>query len=340
LNIVAMSSSRALRALRFAIFGVLFFQAVLISGTASAAGTAAGTVINSAADVSFDVGGNTLALTSNTVTVTVDERIDVVVTLQSPQVLVAGGDTNRSVMLRVTNTGNGSELFQLAIDSNVPGNDFNPVPTVPAIYFDTDASGDFSIGDVAYSPGSNDPVLAADGFVDILLVNDIPLAVSNGQSGFTQLTATSVTGTGNPGDAFSNQGDGGVDAVVGTTGGNASGNGEYLVSDVAVTIVKTVIVADPFGGTQPVPGATLTYSIAVQVSNSGTATNSIVNDPVPADTTFVPSSITLNGAPLTDATDGDSGEHDTSGTPSIVVRLGDLTQADGVQSISFQVTID
>lgn len=340
MNILTVSSTRALRALRFAIFGALLFQAVLISGTAAAAGTAAGTVINNAAEVSFEVGGNTLTLTSNTATVTVDERIDVVVTLQSPQVLVAGGDTNRSVLLRVTNTGNGSEPFQLAIDSNVPGNDFNPVPAVPAIYFDTDASGDFSIGDVAYSPGSNDPVLAADGFVDILLVNDIPLAVSNGQSGFTQLTATSATGSGNPGDAFSNQGDGGVDAVVGTTGGTASGNGEYLVSDVAVSIVKTVSVADPFGGTQPVPGATLTYSIAVQVSNSGTATNSIVNDPVPANTTYVPSSISLNGAPLTDATDGDSGEHDTGGTPSVIVRLGDLTQADGVQTVSFQVTID
>jgi len=305
-----------------------------------AAGTAAGTVIDNTAQLTYEIGGTPLSLSSNTVSVTVDERIDVVVTLQSPQVLVAGGDTNRSLLFRVTNTGNGSEDFLLAIDSNLPGDNFDPVPAVPAIYFDTDSSGDLTAGDLAYNPGVNDPQLAADAFVDILLVNDIPLAAANGETGLSELTATSRTGSGNPGDVFANQGDGGSDAVVGTSGGQAADTGEYLVSDVAVSVVKSVVVADPFGGTQPVPGATLTYSITVEVTNSGTAGNSAVNDPLPANTTYVPASIRLNGSALTDSIDADAGEFDTGGAPSVVVRLGDLTQLSGPQTVTFQVTID
>jgi uncharacterized repeat protein (TIGR01451 family) len=183
-------------------------------------------------------------------------------------------------------------------------------------------------------------VLAADAYVDVLLVNDIPLTVTNGQIGFSELTASSVTGTGNPGDVFANQGDGGVDAVIGTSGAESADSGEYLVSDVAVGIVKSVIVSDPFGGSEPVPGATLTYSIVVQVNSAGTASNSTVNDPIPANTTYVPSSISLNGGAISDASDGDSGEFDSSVVPSVVVRLGDLTQVSGVQTVTFQVTID
>ena len=202
--------------------------------------------------------------------------------------------SNRSLLFRVTNNGNGGEGFALAIDSNLGGDDFDPVPAVPAIYFDTDASGDFNAGDVAYTPGSNDPQLLADGFVDILLVNDIPLAVNNGEIGLSELIATSQTGNGAAGAVFAGQGEGGGDAVIGTSGGQAAANGEYLVSDVAVSIVKSVIVADPFGGTQPVPGATLTYTVDVQVTNTGTAVNSTVNDPIPVNTTYVPNSINLN----------------------------------------------
>jgi uncharacterized repeat protein (TIGR01451 family) len=313
---------------------------VLSPRPVDAAGTAAGTVIDNAAQLSYEIAGNAVSLTSNTVSITVDERVDVVVTLQGPQVLVAGGDAGRSLLLRITNTGNGSEAFQLTIDSNLSGDDFDPVPATPSIYFDTDASGDLSAGDVAYAPGSNEPLLAADAFIDVLLVNDIPLTVTNGQVGFSELTASSASGTGNPGDVFANQGDGGVDAVIGTSGGQAADSGEYLVSDVDVNIVKSVIVADPFGGSEPVPGATLTYSIAVQVNSAGTASNSTINDPIPANTTYVPSSISLNSSAISDAIDGDGGEFDSSAVPSVIVRLGDLTQASGVQTVSFQVTID
>ena len=88
------------------------------------------------------------------------------------------------------------------------------------------------------------------------------------------------------------------------------------------------------------PGATLTDTITVEVLNPGTATGATFSDPVPTLTTFFASSISLNGGNLTDGIDADAGELDTSGAPTVVVRLGDLTQADGVQTVIFTVTID
>lgn len=224
---------------------------VIVSQSAWAIGIPVGTLIENTATVDFILSGTPTTMVSNTISITVVERIDVVVTLQSPQVLVVPNDTGRALLFTVTNTGNGTETFLLAIDSAIAGDDFDPIPSVPAIYFDTDGSGDFNAGDVAYVPGTNDPVLAADASIDVLLLNDIPGAVVNGNIGRSQLTATSATGSGAAGTEFTGQGDGGVDAI-----------------------------------------------------------------------------------------DADAGEFDTSGAATVVVRLGDLTQADGIQTIVFQVTID
>jgi len=313
---------------------------LMLAGAAQAAGTTAGTVISNTAQVSFELDGTTTTQSSNTVSITVSERIDVAVTLQSGQVLVAANDADRSLLFTVTNTGNGTETFALSIDSDLTGDDFNPVPATPAIYFDDDASGDFSVGDTAYNPGVNDPQLLADESVNVLLVNGIPGTVVNGQLGRSELTATSLTGTGNPGDPFPGQGDGGIDAIVGTSGGVQAQFGEYLVSDVQIAILKSVVISDPFGGQEPVPGASLQYTVTVEVTNGGTATSAAFADPIPAGTTYTANSITLNGGSLTDAADGDAGEIDIAGAPTVVVRFGDLLQADGIQTVVFEVTID
>jgi len=307
---------------------------------AFSAGTPVGTVIDNVAQIDYEIAGTPLTVSSNVSSITVQERIDVIVTLQSPQIQVAPNDTNRALLFTVTNTGNGSEAFQLAIVSVLGGDDFDPVPSAVPIYFDTDASGDFSVGDIAYAAGTNDPVLAVDASIDVLLLNDIPGTALNGEIGRSQLTADSLTGTGAPGDVFALQGDGGTDAILGTTGGTGNDTGEYLVADVQIDILKSVTVLNQFGGPEPIPGATLTYTITVEVTDTGTATASVISDPIPADTTYVANSITLNAAALTDVIDADAGELDTSGPPTAVVRLGDLIQADGIQTVVFQVTID
>lgn len=311
-----------------------------LAQVAHAEGTPAGTVIENTASVSFELGGNPATLDSNTTTITVVERIDVAVTLQSPQTLVTADDVDRPLLFTVVNTGNGTETFQLAINSVISGDDFDPVPSTNPIYFDTDGSGDFTIGDVLYERGVNDPVLAADESVAILILNDIPDTVVNGQIGFSELLVTSATGTGAAGQNFAGQGDGGVDAVLGSSAGDDAATGEYLVSDVQISVVKSQSVSDPFGGSEPIPGATITYTIEVSVAGSGTAVSSVVNDAIPTFTTFVPGSLQLDSSGLTEAVDTDEGELDTSGTPTIVVRLGDVTSGTSPRTVQFQVLID
>ena len=307
---------------------------------ALAVGVAAGTSIDNTAQVTYTVGSVSATATSNTTSVTVAEILDVVVTLQTPSVPVIAGSTQQEMLYRVTNTGNGPETFHLQMTSTLGGDEFDPVAASPSIYFDTDGSGDLSPGDAPYVAGSNDPVLNADAFVTVLLVNDIPAAVVDGNRGFSRLLADARTGTGAPGTTFAGQGAGGTDAVVGTTGADSDATGQYLVAGVAVNAVKSQTVADQFGGTRPVPGARINYTIIVSATGTGSASASVFSDNIPANTTYVPGTLRLNSAVLSDAADADAGDFSTLPNARVRVQLGTLTQASGSQTIQFAVTIN
>jgi uncharacterized repeat protein (TIGR01451 family) len=307
---------------------------------AHAAGTPAGTNIQNTAQVSYSVGSSTVTATSNTSIVTVAERLDAVLTLAAASVQVSPGGTAEELVFTLTNTGNGTETFNLtALSAGVVGDDFDPTLASPAIYFDSDNSGDFSGSDAAYNPGVNDPVLAADASVRLLVINDIPGTAGNGNRGRSQLTAAAATGTGPQGTAFPGQGDSGVDAVAGTTGGDAVLFGEYFVADVQLTAVKSQTIVDQFGGSRPLPNARINYQIVVTASGTGTASAAAFSDLIPANTTYVAGSLLLNGAALSDNADGDAGTF-VSTPAEVRVTLGDLTGSSGPQTIQFAVTIN
>ena len=307
---------------------------------AHAVGAPAGTNIDNTAQVTYSVGSVSATASSNTSSIKVAEIIDVVVTLQTPSVPVLAGATQKAMVYRITNTGNGPETFHLTMTSAIAGDDFDPVPAAPSIYYDTDGSGDLSSGDVPYTAGSNDPVLNADAFVTVLVVNDIPAGVIDGNRGFSRLTAASRTGTGTPGTVFAGLGVGGTDAVDGTTGGNGVATGTYLVAGIAVNAVKSQAVADQFGGTRPVPGARINYSIVVSATGNGTASSVVFSDNIPANTTSVPGTLRLNNTVLSDAADADAGDFSNAPSARVRVTLGNLTQASGSETIQFAVTIN
>jgi uncharacterized repeat protein (TIGR01451 family) len=308
------------------------------SFVAHAVGTAAGTNIQNTAQVSYTVGGTPATVASNTTSVTVLEILDVVVTIANPTVTVSPSATAEELVFTVTNTGNGTETFNLsALSAGVTGDDFDPVLTTPsAIYFDTDNSGDFSPSDVAYSPGTNDPVLAADASVRVLVVNSIPASVVNGNRGRSELTAEAATGTDSPGVTITV---GGVDHVVGTTGADATLFGEYLVAEVQLTAVKSQTISDQFAGSRPLPGARINYQIVITPAGTGTAAATVFSDLIPANTTYVAGSLELNNAALSDGADADAGEF-VSTPAQVRITLGDLTAASGAQTIEFAVTIN
>jgi uncharacterized repeat protein (TIGR01451 family) len=307
---------------------------------AHAVGVAAGTSIDNTAQVTYQVGSVNVTATSNTSSITVAEILDVVVTLQTPSVPVTAGATQRAMLFRVTNTGNGAETFQLQMTSVLGGDDFDPAAAAPSIYFDSDASGDLSPGDAPYTAGANDPVLNADAFVSVLLVNDIPAGVADGNRGLSRLTAAARTGTGTPGTPFAGKGSGATDAVVGTTGGDGEATGQYLVAGIAMNAVQTAVVADQFGGARPIPGARIDYTFVVSASGTGAAGTSVFNNTIPANTTYVPGTLRFNSAALSDAADADAGDFSNTPNARVRVQLGNLTQASGSQTIQFAVTIN
>jgi uncharacterized repeat protein (TIGR01451 family) len=316
--------------------------AVLYLGTQAAlgAGTPANTPISNSAQVSYSVGGAPITVNSNTATLNVAEILNVNVTVQTPSVSVTAGATQRVIVVRVTNTGNGGETFKLIGNSAIAGDDFDPIPAAPFIYFDTDNSGDLSAGDVAYVPGTNDPTLAADQFATLLIVNSIPAGLTNGAVGKTQLTAQAATGVGAPGTVYPGQGTGGVDAVVGTSGASQTGTGSYVVAGLQLNAVKSQTIVDQFGGTRPVPGARINYRIVVTPTGTGTANNVLITDAIPVNTTYVAGTLRLNSAALSDAADADAGQFVTAPAPQVRINLGNLTSASGVQTIDFAVVIN
>ena len=108
--------SRALAAL-----GVLSLG--LASNQAHAVGAPAGTDIDNTAVVTYSVGTVTATTTSNPTTVRVAEILDVVVTLQTPDVPVVPGATQQEMLYRVTNAGNGPEAFLLTMTSAIGGDE-------------------------------------------------------------------------------------------------------------------------------------------------------------------------------------------------------------------------
>ncbi len=189
------------------------------SNKALAVGVAAGTDITNTAEVTYAVGATNVTTSSNAVVVRVAEILDVAVTRQSPaNTAVGASSTQQEIVFTVTNAGNGPEAFRLVMDSVIGADDFDPTPASPSIYFDTDASGDLSPGDTPYTVGTNDPLLNPDTSMTVLVVNDIPATVVDGNMGITRLTADARTGSGTSGMIFAGQGAGGTDAVVGMSG--------------------------------------------------------------------------------------------------------------------------
>lgn len=304
---------------------------------AIAAGTAAGTTISNTATATYtDPGGNPVSVPSNTVDLRVDEILDVTVASADPgDVVVMPGSTNRVLSFTVTNTGNGSEAFRLTPVSALGGDQFDPTTT--SIVLDTNGNGVYDPGvDTVYTPGANDPVLAPDASIRVFVLSTIPAGTSDLDRGFVDLTAAAVTGTGAPGTNFPGQGQGGGDAVVGTTGADGVDRGRYIVQNASIAFVKSQSVADPFGGSETVPGAVVTYTLVATISGSGTLANLAAADPVPANTTYQTGSLTLQGTALTDATDGDAGEFVGN---AIAVRLGSVAGGQ-TRTITFRVRIN
>lgn len=311
--------------------------ALLLSSPTYATGTAAGTKIDNTATATYALpGGGSGNVTSNTVSLTVDELLDVTVAwADGGDVVVQPGLVGQVLNFTVTNTGNGSEAFDLSARNTLAGDNFDP--SAYAIYLDSNGDGNYDPGvDQAYVPGAGNPVLAADAAITVFVVSSIAAGEVDNSRGGIDLIAEAVTGTGAAGDVFANAGAGGGDAVVGLSGADGFDDGYYQVSAASVAFVKSQSIVDPFGGSSSVPGSVITYTLVATVNGSGTLSALAIADAIPAGTTYVPGSLKLQAGALTDASDSDFGE--LAGN-AIAVRPGDVPAGQS-RTVTFQVTVN
>lgn len=309
--------------------------AVLACHPAKATGVAAGTVIENTATATYTNGSSSVSIQSNRVSLRVGELLDVAVAaLTSAPLPIASGTGVLS--FAVTNTGNGTEAYQLAVDAALAGNPF--IGTVQAVALDGNGNGTYDPGtDPLIAAGASTPALAADAALRVFVILSLPSAAADGQTSQLRLSAAAATGTGTPGTTFAGRGDDGTDAVVGATTAQSAALGAVIARLGTVTLTKSAVVADPFGGSRPVPGALVTYSLVTHVVGSGAAEGVTVSDGIPGGTTYQPGTLLLDGAPLTDVADSDSG---TAAATGIAVTLGTLAGGSADRTIAFTVKIN
>jgi len=310
--------------------------AVLCASPALAGGTPAGTDIVNTAQLSWVDGSTPRSVDSNPASFKVDERIDVAIAaLDSGSIPVAPGDQGRVLGFRVVNAGNALEAFALAGQSGLSGSQWTP--DITSLVIDSNGNGEYDPGvDQPYRAGINDPALAADASVTIFVVANVPGGLADGSVGLAALRATAVTGSGAPGTVFVGKGADGTDAVIGATTATAATQGSLIASLAVPQLAKTQQITDPTGGNSAVPGAIITYTLSATYAGAVPNTGGVIEDPIPAGTSYVPGSLTINGAPLTDIADGDTGQATSSAIRVAVPTLSQATKA----VVTFQVRVN
>ncbi|MFA9201640.1 MAG: hypothetical protein ACEQR8_10765 [Cypionkella sp.] len=313
----------------------LTLAVLTLASPALAAGTGAGTLITNTATATYDEGGTPKTVQSNTVTLRVDELLDVANAALASGNSAVGASATSAVPFRITNSGNGDETFTLAATSAVAGNGFDA--TVQGIVLDTNGNNAYDPGvDTPLPTGTATPLLAPDAALTAFVLVTLPAGTPDGATGQLRLTATAATGSGTPGTVFAGAGSGGGDAVVGLTTATAPALAALVARAATVTLTKSAAVLDPFGSQRVVPGAVVTYSLVAQVTGSGSLPAVKVTDAIPPGTSYRAGTLTLDGGALTDGADSDGGQASSAG---IEVALGSVA-AGTSRTVSFKVTIN
>ncbi|MGU3389296.1 hypothetical protein [Sphingomonas sp. M1A8_2b] len=299
--------------------------------------TMAGTPIVNTAGLGFDLGGSAQTLVSNTVTIIVAERLDVAL-VRNGQGAVVVKPQPTVVPLTLTNRDNGNEAFTIA--ASVSPGAFG----VSALVIDADGDGLYDPAKDRAPAEGRTPVLAPGQSIKLLAI--LVRTDSSGGTATATLTVTaqSTTGSGDTGSAYAGLGDGGGDAVVGPTGAIARVAVPLTTAIAGPTLVKSQSVMAADGSQNAVRDAVITYTLEARFTDAVTGVRIV--DPIPEGTVFVPGSLTLDGAALTDRGDGDAGRFDggtsaaggTSTAGGIAVALGQVAAA-SVHTVQFKTKI-
>jgi len=282
---------------------------LLAANSVLAIGTPAGTTITSQATASYqDANGNPLTALSNIVTVTVSQVGAVSLTPDNAATVTPG--EVRYYPHVVTNGGNGDDTIDVTAAS---ANGWTVT-----LYRDVNSNGTYEAGTdtpLADSDSDGTPdsgTLAADGTMRVLIAVTVPTTAADALADVTTVTGRSSFDTG--------------------VADSATDTG--TVAAPVLTVVKSVLPAGP----QP-PGATLTYTMVVTNGGSGDAVSVVLTDPLPANTSYVSSSIRQDSTGRTDDADGDNADFGITNPGKVTVNIGTMTTGSST-TIEFRSTID
>jgi uncharacterized repeat protein (TIGR01451 family) len=215
----------------------------------------------------------------------------------------------------LSNLGNGDDNISLAYEHNT-SSDF--LPKNVQVFIDSDSNGKFDPASDTLVAGG--VVLAADANVTLFVVGDIPddNTTDPADRSYEILKAeTNATATAGSDDPAR------VDTVVRTQKDQDSGI--WVVRDYWLATHKTATVHSDDNATHT--GTRITYTIECFIDGNATGrtiTGVTVRDTIPVGTRYVPGSLRLNNATLTDAVDGDAGQYDANAS-RVEVRMGTLS---------------
>lgn len=283
---------------------------------AAAESTAPGTTIENVARLSYAAGADARTIDSNVAVVTVARLVDVAVTAAA-ETRPFGTAAQARVEFQVRNTGNDAERFVLA------------AAATPA---QASVAGIAVAGTVAATPTI---ALAAGESRTVVVLVD--LATDARYDAAVVLTATAAGGHGAPGTMLAG------DTLLGTSGGRASartlltggiGSGASAgEADNAPSLLKSQSVRAPDGSARVARGSVITYRLEARFPDATAGVT--IDDVVPAGTAYVPGSLMLDGAAVSDRADGDPGTFD--GT-AVHVALGAVPRA-ATRIVQFQTVI-
>jgi uncharacterized repeat protein (TIGR01451 family) len=292
---------------------------VSIAGAAQAQQTPAGTSVNNQATVTYDVGGTPQTVSSNVATFVVDKKVNLAVAeVGGAPTQTAVGATDQVTTFTVTNLTNSVQDFRLEADQqlvSIPllGVDNFNMNSLKA-YVDSNGNGTYDAG---VDTATFIDELAPDATVTVFLVGNVPntpgietaivslnaVVAAGGSNGVlgADLVASSTLVADSPSTVETVFADdtGLLDQL---RNGQQRAFDAYHISTAVVTMLKSAtVISDPVNfllNPHAIPGATVEYCMKVSNAGPGTASNIALSDVVPANSTFVPGSITVGTSGL------------------------------------------
>ena len=299
------------RHVKHASLALIALSCVGVLQGAYANGTASGTNITNQATVDYSVGGvNQTTITSPTASFVVDTRIDFNVTeLGGTATQTTPGAVNVVTRFQLTNTGNSTQGYVLSVVNEAGTVLFTQTDNQDVsnlrIFVDSNGNGVYDAG-ADTATNINSLITDADGeSLVVFVVADIPVAATNNQYANVRLTARATpVGSTTPLAQTAGPDTAGVDVVWADAGRDNSETAadQYHIQSAALTLAKAC--SGGLGSVQPrrpipkaIPGARVEYTITVTNGSTTTAADAVnVIDNIPANTTFFPGSISLNGS--------------------------------------------